>query len=253
MIALLLILTACGDNDVLSEDFESDIKQVLPVVKEAHKKQEDYSEKESDLLVKFDEKYELGQFQKNDEDKYYKMNDVEKAIYHEIMSMYLYAVEMDYEDETAVLASEESNEVDEYKNAKKALEKLMKIDNTEDLPKKFKDKYPTYEIINGLYPNQFKKDVKELLTLYEPIINGIQTNVNNKEWLPLEDFLNKYKGDSISYPVDYKQNGKHYLINNRMQDAIKTFSDLKTGINTGHITQEITDDFNFITENISIY
>ncbi|MBT2215848.1 hypothetical protein KK120_08800 [Virgibacillus dakarensis] len=247
-IGFILLLVGCGDSDALSSDFAADAEQVLPIIKEAHKEQDDYSEKELDLLVKFNKKYKLGQYQKSGEDEYYEMNDVEKAVYHEIVTMYLYAVEMDREKETAVLASEKDTEVDEYKKAKETLEELTKIDSIEDLPKEFKNKYPTYEVVEEVYPEQFKKDIKNLLNVYEPIVDGTKSKVNNKEWDPLIDFLNQYKGDAISYPIDYKQNGDHYLINDSMRDAIETFSDLKLGIDAGHIMQSTIDELISIKE-----
>jgi len=247
-----VILVACNHDDVLSDSFKSDIDQVIPIIKKAHKEQEDYREKDSDLLDDFHNKYKRGQYYVKDDGDYYEMNDVEKVVFRRINTMRLFSVDTD-DEETSTLASESKDEVDRYKEAKESLGELMKVNKVEDLPEEFKDKYPTYEVVGGMFPQQFEKDANELVELYEPIINGIQSDVTDKEWYPLEDFLKQYRGDYEIHPTDYEQEGKHYLINSVMRDVIRTFSDLESDIDQGSTSPETRDDFNSTKEDLDSF
>ncbi|MDY0396794.1 hypothetical protein RWE15_23970 [Virgibacillus halophilus] len=139
------------------------------------------------------------------------------------------------------------------KNQKEKLDKLMKTKSLDDLPSEYKGKYPTYERHKGLYPKQFKKDMDELIRLYDPIINEDETDVTDKEWDPLESFLKQYGGDDAEYPFDYKQNGKYFLTNSFMDRAIKTFNSLKSDIDDGHIDADTIDGFNSVKENAETF
>lgn len=252
LILLTFILSACNSNKLISDDFKKDIDQVVPVIEKSHKKQEDYTEKELDLINSFKDKYKYGQFE-NSDDNNYEMNDLEKAVYHQVSTMHSFAIEIDSDKETTTLASEENNEKDFYKEAKNALDELMSIKNIENLPNEFKDKYPTYEKINGIYPEQFEKDIRELLEFYEPIINGSQTDVNDEEWELLEKFLIQYKGDQDIVLTDYKQEGKYYIINSSMEDVIKAFDSIRYDIDEGYLQDDSVEKFNTVKEDIDLF
>lgn len=249
ILLFVFLLAACG-NSALSKDFKSDVEQVLPIIEESHKNQEDYLEQERDLLKSFSDKYEKGQYIPRDKDEYYEMNDIEKAILAKVISMRLFAIELEDEEETLSLASETkvNNDLDLYKIAEEELSELMKINNVEDLPEDLKGKYPTYEVYQGMYPEQFLKDAKELLDLYDPVVNGIQSDVTDKEWYPLVDFLAQYQGKDTTFPIDYEQEGKKYLIDSSMREIINMFSNLRNDIDEGGLKIITVDEFNSIVD-----
>ncbi|WP_368900589.1 hypothetical protein [Oceanobacillus oncorhynchi] len=251
ILLFVLFLGGCGEREV-SESFDQDVEQVLPIIEKVHDEQREYSENESDLLDSFYNKYRKGQYYLEEENDYYEMNDIEKAIFNKVNIMYMYADAHEDDEDAAVLASEVEPTESIYDETAEELEELMKVKKVEDLPEEYKDKYPTYEITNSVYPAQFESDAKEVLDLYEPIINGTQDSVNDKEWYPLVDFLDQYQEDE-SYNTEYEQDGKHYLVDGMMKDVIETFNDIKTGVDEGHIPAYTIDDFNSIKEDLELF
>lgn len=249
---ILLLLTACSNDGLLSNDFKTDIDQILPIIKEANEEQVDFTDKESDLIERFNSKYSPGQYRVED-DHYYEMNDLEKAIYHEIRRMWIFAIEPESIRERATLASEKDSRPNFFKEAEETLDELMEIKSLNRLPEEFKDAYHTYEVFNGIYPEQFEQDANELLELYDPIVNGSQVDVNEKEWHLLLDFINQYKGDAEYSTYDYEQDGKHYLVNSFMQRIIDVFYDLKTDIEGGTLMSETISDFNYMKEDMEMF
>lgn len=250
LLPLLLFITACGTKDIISEEFKVDIEQILPIVKEAHEKQEDYSEYDSDLIDAFHNKYKYGQYYISEEDDYYEMNDLEKALFARINTMRLFAVESELEKERPVLASQQKDEIDFYNEAKEDFEDLIKIKKIENLPDDLVNEYPTYEIVNGIYPEQFEEDAKRLIRLYDPIVNGEETVVEDEEWSALLTFLHQYKGDQDISLTDYEQDEKYYLVNSFMRKAIDAFDELKININKSAIEETTMDDFNAVAEDL---
>lgn len=251
LIGIVLLLVGCNENKLLSEDFKKDINQVLPIIEEAHDSQSDFSSKDNELINRFYDKYKYGQYKLKD-DTYYEMNDLEKTVFRKINSMWIFAVELE-NDELIVLESEKEHEEDYYVKSKETLNEIMKIKNINKLPEEYKGKFPTYEIIKGLYPDVFLVDTKKIIDMFNSLINGSRTTVREEDMQELDEYLEQYMADAISYPTEYEQDEKHYLVNRAMRDAINMFNELKSDINDGGLRNSTITEFNYVKEDVELF
>ena len=237
-VLVLIVLAGCSEADatknLIHEDFKKDVDQMVNMLDKVYEEERTTNEREDGLYFKFHDKYITGSFQ--DDGKTYKMNDLEKAIVRKVQDLWVYNL-MEQEE---TLASEKN----EYEISKKKLNKYL---SAEKVPEEIKGEYPTYELLQDkIFPDQFRSDVNNLLELYDPVINGTESNIGNDRYNPLTSFLDKYKGEG------YELDGKYYYITSNMYDVIFMFDDLKIEIDSGHIMESTINDFNTTKETMEM-
>ncbi|WP_121605377.1 hypothetical protein [Virgibacillus sp. Bac332] len=224
ILIIVFILSACG-NDLVHEDIRNDYKQIQEVADEVYESEEGSSEKQQNLYNDFSDKYIMGQFEEENGD-IYKMNDLEKDLIYKVQILWGEAITSEFKEE---LSSE-----DTYEETKKAIDEYLKLD---EIPEDLKGKHPTYELITG-YPDKFIKDTNELFDTLDSEINSEDPVFTENEYIPLENYINKYKG------VDFEHDGKYYRIDEELWDIVDLFKDIQLEVDDGYLRNETIDEFN---------
>lgn len=251
-IVTMFLLIGCNSDKLLSDDFKADSEQIISIVEEARENETDLSEDERELFNNFHDKYKYGQYFISEDEGYYEMNDLEKAIVEEVTTMgnFVYDYSM-----TATELASEKNKHDYYEDAKEQLDKLLKVKNIEKLPEEYKGKRPTYEKTKGVYPKQFEEDMNEFIATFDPIVNGDKVDVNAEDSKILEKIFNAYNMegmDRTGVPNEYKQDDKYYLVNASMSEGIRVVRSLIADVAEGTIGEDTVEEFNNFKENIEL-
>jgi len=211
-IFILLILTACG-NDLIHDDFKSDLNQVMEVLDQAYEDNRELDSAEEQLLDTFDNKYLMGQFSTDDGN--YEMSDIEKEIVRKISLMRMFT------EHDEPLSSEETL----YEMTKDEIEEYMQM---KEIPEDLEDKHPTFEKQEETHP-KFVEDTVEVLKLLEPMIET--GNVSQSDITAINDYLEKYN-DADGFEVD----GIFYLHNDETKDATLVLWAINDDIDKGTLS-----------------
>ncbi|QKY69686.1 hypothetical protein [Lentibacillus sp. CBA3610] len=235
-----LVLVGCiGQESLIHEDLQKDIDQIIPIIEDVHNNDEEMSNDEYNLYEDFYDKYIIGKFTTSNGEEY-KMNDLEKAIIREINTMQIFAYSVT--DSEMTLESEGNINDDLYNEAKENFEKYTSMD---EVPDELEGEYPVYTQKEGKYPSMFVEDVNKIIEMFDPVVNGSETNIENNEYVALTNTIEKYTGEG------FEHNDKHYLINFDMNNIIINFDRLKDDLEQGELTYEVMNLFNNVKQDIN--
>lgn len=230
MLSIIIVLIGCGSKYSLHEDFKADLDQILNIIDSAREDKRKLEDEEYDLISMFQEKYEVGQFIDSDE-KTYEMNDLEKAITHEIPTLKLFI------DSEETLASEKGM----FDKSRESIDEYLE---TKEIPEDLVGKYPTYEMYSGIHP-QIKADAKKIVDEFDIVVNGPETDIDSTQMNLLYTFKNDYG------KVEFKLDDKSYLVNNDSFFVVYMIEELIKDFEEGSLTSLTVDNFNRVKDLIN--
>jgi len=228
---LLLFLAACGNEQVIHDDFKKDVEQILPVLEVAYEDRRTLNEEEASLYDQFHEKYGIGQFVDSNGETY-EMNDLEKAITDEINHMRIFT------DAEETLASEE----DIYQQSKDKVDEYLEA---KEIPEELKGIYPTYALYDGIHP-EVRASAQEIINSLDDVVNGNNDDVFANQIEMLDNFITRFEGGSFEVAEEkFKLNDEGYEVLNMVKN-------LKSDFDSGQLMTTTVEEFNQIKELIEI-
>lgn len=227
---LLLIITGCGNQSLIHEDFKKDIDQIIGLLDSAHEENRGLNEDEKIVSDKFSDKYLVGKFLLNDGTEY-EMNDLEKSVANDIDDL------KNFTESEEKLSSEE----DLYTSIKKDINENLEA---KEIPEALKGQYPTYEVYQGVHP-QIKEDTEDVIMVFDEIVNGESTDIDTTAMYELNSFIKKY--ENLSFEID----GKKYLLNDESWNVYYPFRELRDDVEKGSLSTHTAELFNDVKKIVS--
>lgn len=228
VLVIILLLAGCGNKSLINNDLKKDTEQVLEALDLAYEEDRELNETEEELFQVFRDKYISGMFLYKD--KAYEMNDLEKNLIREIVTLRLLA------EQEAVLASEKSG----YEEQREIVADRL---NSKEIPEELKGKYPTYQIQNEPHP-EFIKDTKWLIGQLDGLMS--EGTVDDFDSKLLTDYLDKYGGEG--FEVD----GNHYLHSDESLEMYMVFWAIEYDLEQGALKGYTKDGFFNLKEELGM-